>query len=65
VQKTGNISIKVFDVLGCEIASLVNEQLKHGTYEVDFDGSNFTSGVYFYKLTADKFTETKKMLLLK
>jgi len=59
------VQIKVFDILGREVATLVNEQLKPGTYEVDFDGSNFTSGVYFYSLIATGFTETKRMVLIK
>jgi hypothetical protein len=44
------VSLKVFDVLGNEVAALVNEKQNAGTYEVDFDGSNFSSGVYYYKL---------------
>jgi photosystem II stability/assembly factor-like uncharacterized protein len=55
----------VYDAMGKEISVLVNEQLKPGTYEVDFHGSNYPSGVYFYKLLAGDFTETKKMLILK
>ncbi len=63
-------SLKVYDVLGREVATLVNEQLKPGTYEVDWDVSGFSSGVYFYTLEADPetnsgFRETKKMLLIK
>jgi len=65
IQKTGFINIKIFDVLGREISTLVNEQLKPGTYEVDWDGSGFTSGVYFYKLSTESYTETKKMMLIK
>jgi len=59
------VTLKVFDVSGREVATLVNEELKPGTYEVTFDGSNLPSGVYFYKLTAGDFSETKKLLLLK
>jgi len=63
----------VYDILGCEITVLVNEQLKPGTYEVTWDASNFSSGVYFYKLTAwdptlrsgQSYIESKKMVLLK
>jgi uncharacterized delta-60 repeat protein len=55
----------VFDVLGREVANLVNEQLKPGIYEVDFDGTNFPSGVYFYKLTSENFSQTRKMILVK
>jgi len=58
-------TLKVFDVLGREVETLVNEQLKPGTYEVDFDGSKFSSGVYFYKFVAGEFVETKKMMLVK
>ncbi|MCU0373615.1 MAG: DUF362 domain-containing protein, partial [Ignavibacteria bacterium] len=59
------VTMKVFDVSGREVAVLVNEQLQPGKYEVIFDGTNLPSGVYFYKLTAGDFTETKKFLLLK
>ncbi len=58
-------TLKVYDALGREIASLVNEQLKPGTYEVDWDGSNFASGVYFYEIRAGSFVEKKKMVLIK
>jgi hypothetical protein len=59
------VSIKVFDVLGNEIATLVNEERPTGSYEVEFNGSGLPSGVYFYKLQTDSFIEIKKMLLLK
>jgi hypothetical protein len=61
----GVVVLKVYDILGCEIKSLVNEQLVPGTYEVDFDGSNLPSGIYFYRLQAGDYVETKKMILLK
>lgn len=59
------VVLKVYDVMGREVQTLLNESLKPGTYEVSFDGSTLTSGVYFYKLITGDFTETKKMLLLK
>jgi photosystem II stability/assembly factor-like uncharacterized protein len=65
VAKTGEVKITVFDVTGREVQTLVNESLKPGTYEAAFDGSQFTSGVYFYKITAGDFSETKKMLMIK
>ncbi len=67
VKTSGNdkIVLKVYDVMGREVQTLVNESLKPGTYEVSFDGSSLTSGVYFYKLITGGFTETKKLLLLK
>ena len=55
----------VFDILGREIETLVNEKLSAGTYEATFNASQYPSGVYFYRLTADGFNETKKMILLK
>lgn len=65
VTKTGNVTIKVFDITGREVATLVNEKLNAGTYTVDFNASNLTSGTYFYKMTADNFSQTKKMVLVK
>jgi hypothetical protein len=59
------VTLKVFDILGKEIATLANEQLQPGTYEVTFNGSSLPSGIYFYKLIAGDFVETKKLVLLK
>lgn len=55
----------IYDALGREVAVLVNENLKPGTYEAEWDGSDYSSGIYFYKLTADSYSETKKMILIK
>ena len=55
----------VYDLNGREVTVLVNHQLQPGTYEVDFDGSNLPSGVYYYKLESGNFTQTKKMVLIK
>ena len=57
--------LTVYDILGREVATLVNENLNPGTYEVDFDGRKYASGVYFYTLKTENFTETKKMLMVK
>ena len=65
IAKSGDVKLTVFDVLGREVAVLVNKELYPGTYEVEFDGSNYPSGVYFYKLDAGDFTQTKKMVLIK
>jgi hypothetical protein len=65
IPKQSEVKIIVYDILGREVATLVNEQLKHGTYEVEFDGSNFSSGVYYYKLIAGDFIVTRKMVLVK
>jgi len=59
------VSLKVYDVLGNEVATLVNEGKFAGEYEVEFTANKLTSGIYFYKLQAGSFVETKKMLLLK
>jgi hypothetical protein len=59
------VSLKIFDILGRESAVLVNEQLRPGTYEVDWDASGFSSGIYFYALTKGGFSQTKKMVLVK
>ena len=59
------IQLKVYDVLGNEVATLVNEEMPAGSYEVKFDASGLTSGIYFYKLQAGSMVETKKMILIK
>jgi hypothetical protein len=60
-----NVTITVFDVLGNEVATLVNEPKPAGSFEVNFNGSNLSSGVYYYRLKAGSFIETKKFVLLK
>jgi photosystem II stability/assembly factor-like uncharacterized protein len=65
IPKQSNAKIIIYDLLGQEITTLVNEQLKPGSYEVDWNGSNFASGVYFYSLVTDEFVETKRMVLIK
>ena len=59
------VIIKVYDILGNEVATLVNEEKDPGIYEVEFSKSNLASGIYIYQLKADKFTSTKKMILLR
>jgi len=59
------VRIKVYDMLGREVAILTNEYKTAGTYEINFDGSRFASGVYFYSIQAGSFIETKKMMLMK
>ncbi len=60
-----NVSLKIYDVLGREIVTLVNKEQSAGNYEVQFNGSSLTSGIYFYKLQSGNFAESKKMLLIK
>jgi len=59
------IRLLIFDLLGREIATLVNESLPPGTYEVSWDGTNYPSGVYLYRFSAENYVETKRMVLLK
>lgn len=65
IAKNSLVTLKIYDVLGKEIATLVNEELNAGNHEVSFDASGIPSGVYFYKITAGAFTDTKRMVLLK
>ena len=65
VPKSSFVKITIYDVLGREIETLVNQTQKPGSYEVTWNGSRFASGVYFYKLMTDEFVETKKMVLIK
>jgi hypothetical protein len=57
--------LKIYDVLGSEIAALVNEEKHTGSYEVEFDAGMLASGIYLYRLQAGKYIETKKIVLLK
>ena len=61
----GMVTLKIFDITGREIRTLINESLAPGTYETTFDGSRLSSGIYFYKLTAGDFSQTKRLTLLK
>ncbi len=65
VSRTEFIVLRIFDVQGKEISTLVNEKLNPGKYSVDWNASAFPSGVYFYRLFTNSFSETKKMLLVK
>ncbi|HEY5123239.1 MAG TPA: T9SS type A sorting domain-containing protein [Ignavibacteria bacterium] len=64
-NKVGQTFMSVYDIQGREIQTLVNEVLQPGTYEVTFDGSNLSSGVYFYQLRSSDYVNTKKLILLK
>jgi hypothetical protein len=61
----GNVKLTIYDMLGREAAILVNVQLNAGTYEAVFDGMNYPSGVYFYKIETETFVQTRRMVLLK
>jgi len=65
IKERTNVELKVFDILGREIITLVNEEKTAGAYSVEFNATSLPSGVYFYQLSAGNFVETKKMVLLK
>jgi len=60
-----SVQLKVYDILGNEVATLVNEQKELGYYEVEFNATQLSSGVYFYRLQAGDFVQTKKMILMR
>ncbi|MBM4157536.1 MAG: T9SS type A sorting domain-containing protein [Ignavibacteria bacterium] len=65
MSNAGNVSLKIYDVLGKEVTTLVNERFQPGTYQVSFDGSGLPSGVYFCKFESGDFSAVTKMILLK
>lgn len=65
VAQAGPVSIKVYNELGQEVATLLNETLAPGSYQVTFDGKDLASGIYIYKMTAGSYVESKKMVLMK
>ena len=65
IQNSGNVQLKVYDILGNEVVTLVDEQKQEGSYSIKFDASKLPSGIYFYRLISDNFISTKKLILLK
>jgi len=65
IPQAGLVTMKIYNILGQEVATLLNEHKNAGTYTVDFDASGLNSGVYFYKIESGAFTSTKKMILMK
>jgi Secretion system C-terminal sorting domain len=65
IAHSGLVTLKVYDILGREVATLVNEEKQLGTYKVNFNGSKLSSGICFYRIQAGNFVQTKKMILLK
>ncbi|MFH1195280.1 MAG: T9SS type A sorting domain-containing protein [bacterium] len=62
ILKTGFVTINIYDVLGKNMVTLLNEEKTQGDYEVEFNGSYLPSGIYFYQIKADEFVQAKKML---
>jgi carboxypeptidase T len=65
IPKDGYVTMKVFDIAGREISNIISGQMKAGQYEVNFNAESLSSGVYFYRMTVNNFTETKSMIILK
>ncbi|MCC6884974.1 MAG: T9SS type A sorting domain-containing protein, partial [Ignavibacteria bacterium] len=65
IMKAGKVRLSVYDITGKEVSVLTNEVLKPGSYEVGFDASHLSSGVYYYRIEAGEFTQSRKMLLVK
>ncbi|MDP4192654.1 MAG: T9SS type A sorting domain-containing protein, partial [Bacteroidota bacterium] len=65
IPQNSMVSLKVYDILGKEVASLVNEQKSAGSYEVNFNANSLAAGMYIYELKAGNYSQTKKMMLIK
>lgn len=65
IPKYSHITLKVYDILGHDIITLVNEEKEKGNFEVEFNADNLSSGIYFYQMKTENYTQTKKMLLLR
>ena len=65
IPKSGLVTLKVYNVFGQEVSTLVNEVKNNGNYSIDFNASNLSSGVYYYELTSGNFVQTKRMMLIK
>jgi len=65
ISEKSNVVLKVYDILGSEVATLVNKDMDIGRYEVEFRADNYSSGIYIYRLSAGNFISTKKMILLR
>jgi hypothetical protein len=65
IPKDGLVRLQIFDILGQKVTTLVNEINKRGRYKIEFNATNLSSGIYFYRLTADNFSDVKKLILIK
>ena len=65
IPKAGFVSLKIYDITGREIATLVNRELEASRYEVEWNGAQFASGVYFFRINAGDFVKVQKMMLIK
>nr|MCU0405834.1 T9SS type A sorting domain-containing protein [Ignavibacteriaceae bacterium] len=65
IPQSGLVTIKIYDILGREVATLVNEEKQRGVYSISFDATGLSSGIYFYRIQFENFVQTKKLTLLK
>ena len=65
LPKQSNVTLKLFDILGREVATLVDAELESGVHKINFDGKDLASGMYFYRIHTEGFMKTKKLMLLK
>jgi hypothetical protein len=65
IPEESEVVIKIYDILGAEVVTLLNDLKKPGTYEVEFNAQNLSSGTYFYRIVAGEYVEMKKMVLMK
>jgi len=65
MKSAGQVNMELFDIRGAKVRTLINEQKPAGSYEFTFDGSQLSSGVYFYSMTANEITKTRKLVLMK
>jgi hypothetical protein len=65
LPKTDEVSLKIFNILGEEVSILVSERLSAGSYSYEWDAGNIASGIYLYKLEAERYVEIRKMVLMK
>ena len=65
IPETGNVIVSVYNLLGEKVSEILNQEMNSGSFEVTFDGSNFSSGIYFYKINANNYSDIKKMILMK
>jgi len=65
VPKSAKVVVKIYDVLGREVAELVNDRRSAGEYTIVWNAQNFASGIYYYRMTADDFVSVKKLILMK
>jgi hypothetical protein len=65
IPKNGNVTLKIYDILGKEIETLIDKNMSAGNYTVDFNGARLSSGTYFYQISSGNFSQTKKMILVK